>query len=120
MIKICSYFHLPVERERVGPVYAISNSSPRNTRGVTGKLKFFVPPWEIVKQYKKDHDHEAFTDAYRTYIAHNGGAILDWIDSLKADDELYLCCWERQGFCHRQLVAKLIKKFRPDLDVRLT
>lgn len=120
MIKICSFFHLPVERERIGPVYAISNSTPRNVRGITAKLHFFVPPWKIVKQYKADHDQKAFTDAYRTYVSQNGRTILNWLDTLQPDDELYLCCWEPQGFCHRQLVAKFIRHFRPDLEVRLT
>jgi hypothetical protein len=42
------------------------------------------------------------------------------MDDLRPSDELYLCCWEQVGFCHRYLVAKLIEKFRPDLKVRVT
>lgn len=120
MIKICSFFDLPIEEERIGPVYSIANSYPRNVRGVTGKLFFFVPSWSAVAQYKKDHDEEAFIEAYREHVKAHGGEIKKWLNTLTPGAELYLCCWEREGFCHRQLVAKLIRKLRPDLKVRLT
>jgi len=45
-------------------------------------------------------------------------AVKQWLDSLNGD--VYLCCWCTTGFCHRYLVAKLIQKFRPELEVRLS
>jgi len=121
MIKICSFFMLPIEEQRIGPVYSIANSYPRNVGQVHGKVKCLVPPRDAVKAYKNgDIDQAEFTARYREHVQKNWRAVKRWLDSLSPRDELYLCCWEAQGFCHRILVAKLIRHFRPDLKVRLT
>jgi len=80
-----------------------------------------VPPWDAVKAYKNGQIGEAeFTARYREHLKQNWREVRRWLDSLSPRDELYLCCWEDSGFCHRILVAKLIQHFRPDLEVRLT
>jgi len=121
MIKICSFFCLPLEGQRIGPVYSIANSYPRNVGRVHGKVKCLVPPWDAVKAFKNGHISEAqFTTHYREHLKQNWRQVKKWLDALSLDDEFYLCCWEDEGFCHRILVAKLIRHFRPDLEVRLT
>jgi len=121
MIKICSFFMLPIEEQRIGAVYSIANSYPRNVGKVHGKVKCLVPPRDAVKAYKNgDIDQAEFTTRYREHVQKNWRAVKRWLDSLSPRDEMYLCCWEAQGFCHRILVAKLIRHFRPDLKVRLT
>jgi len=86
-----------------------------------GKVKYLVPPWDAVKAFKNGHISEAqFTAHYREHLKQNWRQVKKWLDALSLDDEFYLCCWEDEGFCHRILVAKLIRHFRPDLEVRLT
>jgi len=56
---------------------------------------------------------------YRQLMLERWPAVKRWLDSLDSND-VYLCCWERTGFCHRFLVAKLIRKFRPELEVKVS
>ena len=121
MLKICSFFCLPIEEPRIGSVYSIANSHPRNVGKGNGKVKCLVPPWDAVKAYKNGQiDQEEFTARYREHLKKNWREVRRWLDALQPRDEMYLCCWETEGFCHRNLVAKLIRHFRPDLKVRLT
>jgi hypothetical protein len=121
MIKICSFHSLPIEEERIGEVLSIANSYPRTVKGVDGKVKCFVPEWKNVKAYRdKEISEEEFTNRYRQLIVERWAEVKKWMDDLSPSDELYLCCWEQVGFCHRYLVAKLLQKFRPDLEVRVT
>jgi hypothetical protein len=96
---------------------------------VEGKIKCLVPRWEDVKAFKEHQtcaepsrsiSEAEFINRYRDHIKGNWQAVKQWMDSLGLADELYLCCWEQEGFCHRYLVAKLLQKFRPDLEVRVT
>jgi hypothetical protein len=121
VIKICSFFSLPIEDQRIGPVYSIANSYPRNVGHVDGQVKCLVPPWDAVQAFKNGQiDQAGFTARYREHLKTNWPQVKAWLDSLQPGDELYLCCWEPAGFCHRILVARLIRRFRPDLTVRLT
>jgi len=43
MIKIMSFFSLPIEEQRIGKVWSIANSRPRGVRGVSGTIKCLVP-----------------------------------------------------------------------------
>ena len=121
MIKICSFFCLPIEEQRIGPVYSIANSYPRNVGRVAGKVKCLVPSKKAVKAFKnRQISEEEFTVRYREHLKKNWREVKRWLDSLQPTDEMYLACWETKGFCHRILVAKLIRHLRPDLEVRLT
>ena len=121
MIKITSFFSLPIPEQRIGEVYSLANSHPRNVGQVHGTVRCLVPPWGIVRDYKEHRINEAeYTVHYRHHIKRNWREVRRWLDGLSASDELYLCCWERTGFCHRFLVAKLIQKFRPDIELRVT
>ena len=121
MIKVCSFFSLPIESERIGRVYSIANSTPRNVYGIDGTIKCLVPEWKDVKALQEHQiSEEEFTKRYRKLVVRRWREIKKWMDSLEPSDELYLCCWEREGFCHRYLVAKLLKKFRSDLKIRVT
>ena len=121
MIKICAFHCLPIEEQRIGPVYSIANSYPRNVGKVHGKIKCLVPEWKDVKAYKEHQiSEEEFTKRYRKLIVERWSEVKRWMQSLDPADELYLCCWEQTGFCHRYLVARLLQKFRPDLKIRVT
>lgn len=120
MIKVMSFFSLPIPEQRIGRVYSLANSSPRGVH-IDGVVHCLVPPREIVRDYKDGViSKDEYTARYRKHIVKNWSAVKKWLDSLADQDDMYLCCWERTGFCHRYLVAKLIKKFRPDLSIRVT
>ena len=120
MIKIMSFFSLPIPEERIGRVVVLSNSTPRGIGTVSLEASCLVPDWATVKDYKSGKlDEAGFTDAYRKLICKRWPAVKKWLDGLSAQD-MYLCCWEKTGFCHRFLVAKLIQKFRPDIELRIT
>jgi len=121
MIKIMSFFSLPIEEQRIGKVWSIANSRPRGVRGVSGTIKCLVPDWKLVTAYRnREIDEETFTEQYRALLTRRWPEVKRWMNGLSGTDELYLCCWEESGFCHRQLVAKMLRKHRPDLVIRLS
>jgi hypothetical protein len=120
MIKIMSFFALPVVGERIGEAYSLALSIPRSVGRVHGTVTCLCPTWDMVKDYKAGQITEAeYTAKYRELMVQRWPAVKRWLDSLGGQD-MYLCCWEKTGFCHRYLVAKLIQKFRPDLEVRVS
>ena len=120
MIKIMSFYSLPVVEQRIGEVHSLALSIPRNVDQVHGTVRCLTPTWDMVKQYKLDRNEEAYTDQYRKLMVQRWPEVKRWLDGLSADKDAYLCCWEKSGFCHRYLVAKLIRKFRSDLEVRVS
>ena len=88
---------------------------------VQGKVDCLVPTWEMVRAYKAGRLSQAdYVEQYRDLLAERWAHVTAWLDSLDADQDLTLCCWEPAGrFCHRQLVALLVRRHRPDIDVIL-
>ena len=121
MIKIMSFDSLPMVEQRIGEVYSLALSVPHNVGGVSGTVRCLTPTWDMVKSYKAKRMSEVeYTAKYRELMIERWPEVKRWLRSLRPDQELYLCCWERTGFCHRYLVAKLIRKYRPDLEVRVS
>jgi hypothetical protein len=121
MIKICSFFSLPIVDERIGKVYSLALSFPKNIGPVAGTVRCLCPTWDIVRAYKaRQITEEEYTAKYHDLMVARWPQVIRWLRSLQSDQDIYLCCWERTGFCHRYLVAKLIRKFRPDLEVRVS
>ena len=120
MIKIMSFCVLPIVEQRIGRVYSLALSVPHNVGRVQGTVNCLCPTWDMVKDYKARRISETeYTIKYRKLMAKRWPAVKRWLDSLDSQD-VYLCCWEKTGFCHRYLVAKLIQKFRPDLEVKVS
>jgi len=119
MITIAAFGNLPLVKFRRGPVYSIALSHPSNV-GVHATVNCLTPTWDMVRDYKARRISEAeYTAKYRKLMVKRWPAVKRWLDSL-GDQDMYLCCWETTGFCHRFLVSKLIKKFRPELEVRVS
>ncbi len=118
MVRLCSFDSLPWKRFREGKVYSIALSHPKNA-GVDGEVDCLKPTWKMVRGFKQRRlSEEEYTEMYRKLICRRWPAVKRWLDGLERD--AYLCCWCTTGFCHRYLVAKLIREFRPDLEVRLS
>lgn len=107
-----------------GKVLSIARSTPSDLPVgvvVDDKLEFFMPTkklhilWKENKT-KDDFAWEGYTKQYKEEtIVPNFKTIRDWIDNLDPDEDLTLCCWETKGHCHRNLVARLIEKRRPEI-----
>ncbi|MDV3001013.1 MAG: hypothetical protein N5P05_002619 [Chroococcopsis gigantea SAG 12.99] len=123
MIYSACYF----ENERHhGRLLSISRSVPDGFR-VDGTLDFFVPSADLLRAWKqKLIDEDGYTARYREQIKANFKIIKAWLSELKPEKDATLLCWERSGkdegnqgektqpFCHRNLVMKLVQKYRPD------
>lgn len=72
-----------------------------------------IPPWDIVKKYKKDCDEVAFATSYKMLV-------LDQRDVHKVAKECegkILLCHEGSGkFCHRHLVAEWLRMAGYEID----
>ncbi len=99
---------------------AISASVPP-WASVQGNVACLVPTWEMVRGYKAGRlSQDEYTRQYRNLLAERWADVKVWLASLDAEQDVTLCCWEPAGqFCHRQLVALLVRRHRPDIDVIL-
>ncbi len=116
MITVSSFS--AAKARRATTVYSIALSHPKNV-GVRGMVQCLMPTWGMVKGFKRGSISEAeYTARYGKLIVARWSEVKRWLDSLNGNE--YLCCWCITGFCHRYLVAKLIRKYRSDLEVKLS
>lgn len=117
MIYTASYF---APQHHHGELISISNSIPKGI-SVSESLGFFKPSRELLGWWKESRKDEAawaeYTSRFWALLAERKETILNWIDSLgsRPDRDITLCCWEAEGeYCHRNLVARLLRKHKPD------
>lgn len=111
MLYTASYF-TPIHHH--GKKVAISVSIPKGFQ-VDNKLSFLAPNAELLTDWKNEKIDEAeYTKRYRVQIRYDWKQVKAWLDSLNPYEDLTLLCWEKTGFCHRNLVAILVKHYRPD------
>jgi hypothetical protein len=86
-----------------------------------GSVPCLAPTWAMVRGYNAARLSQAdYVDQYRDLLAERWADVQVWLDSLDPEQDVTLCCWEPAGhFCHRQLVALLVRRHRPDIDVIL-
>ena len=118
MIYLQSFKTLPLVKFRKGRTYSIALSHPKNV-GVDASVECLQPTWDMVRAFKRYAITEAqYTARYRQLMKGRWPAVKQWLEDLEPG--AHLCCWCTTGFCHRYLVAKLIRKYRPDLEVRVS
>ena len=70
------------------------------------EYKKLAPSWNLLNKYKQDKDEEFYIEQYYKDV-------LDKLDPKQVYEELgedaVLLCWEKNGFCHRFLVAKWLE-----------
>ncbi len=112
MLYTASYFE---SRHWHGDLIAISPSVPKEIK-VKASLPFLFPSVELLSAWRaKQIDEVEYTERYRAQIKDSWSQVKKWLDSLKPEKDLTLVCWERKGeWCHRNLLAKLAKSYRPD------
>jgi len=113
MLYTASYFE---PQHHHGLKIAISRTVPRGFK-VDGSLLFLAPNSDLLNDWKAQKIDEAgYIQQYREQIKDNWGEVKAWLDKLNAKQQLTLlcCCEKADSFCHRVLIAKLVKKYRPD------
>jgi len=130
VIYTASYFE---PNRHHGKLLSISRSIPQGFQ-VEGRLEFFIPIADLLQDWKKQRIGKVeYTDRYREQIKANLKTIQAWLSDLDPKEDMTLLCWERSGkdrtlvssqgksqlneeqpFCHRNLVIKLVYRFRLD------
>jgi hypothetical protein len=91
-----------------------------------------TPTAALVYGYKAWQGDDRFTGQYqpisqgeyiRGYagvLKKRGAQVRAFIDSLDPNKDITICCFcPPQAFCHRQLLARWFKSYRPDLVIKL-
>lgn len=59
-----------------------------------------------------------YTKEYFSLLLSRWAEINTWLLSLSAEQDITLLCYCREGdFCHRHLIAQLVRKYRPDIPI---
>lgn len=93
----------------------ISNSVPKkwdyNTRPVI-KLKELIPQWSLVEKWqKKEINWEQYTESYKGNISdYMLEKAWNFIKAKAEDKEVLLICYEKDGHCHRHIVADILNE----------
>ena len=92
---------------------SISQTTPPTFIGP--KYLKLAPPWELIRRYKRDNDHDYFVREYKR-------AVLSKLDAKQVYEELgddaVLLCWEKDpNICHRKIVADW---FKEELGIEVT
>ena len=109
-----------------GKLMRISNTAGRK-KGLKkdvynwGVISCLIPAWELVKAYRAGRiTQEEYASAYVCGLQEKRDQVSEWLASLKPDEDVTLLCHEKEGeFCHRLLVAELVNKRRPDIEMKL-
>jgi len=112
MLYTASYFE---PKHHHGRKLSISKSVPKGFK-VDGSLSFLVPSSQLLTDWKVGQiSEDEYTQRYRVQIKQSWSDVTTWLNNLAPQPQTTLLCWERQGeFCHRNLVARLVEKYRPD------
>ena len=112
---LCSYF----DEERPERILAISLGVPRGIE-IAGKWSNVMPTPSLLRRWKSgritwDQYREQYLDTLRARWPHG---LQDEMATLA--DDVTLCCWEPDPqHCHRRILADVIQKCRPNLNVQL-
>lgn len=113
MLYTASYFE---PKHHYGKLISISRSVPKGFK-VDGKLEFLAPNAQLLSLWKdKSIDETTYCQRYRLQLKESWQQVSSWLTSLDGSATMTLLCYEPSGaFCHRNLVALLVKKHRPDV-----
>lgn len=104
-----------------GECFGISVSHPPQVSKTLPSLWCFVPPAKLLKRFKKKEiTEEQYAVEFRAILKKREKEIDDWLEAIQRPlningldfefPEVTLLCWEAEGeFCHRGLVAELLK-----------
>ena len=110
MLYTASYFE---PEHHHGKLLSISRSVPKGFK-IDGALDFLAPNAQLLKGWSgKSIDEAAYCERYRSQLKESWQQVSSWLASLNKKTTATLLCYEPSGaFCHRNLVALLVKKHR--------
>lgn len=119
MIYTSSFFNFNCHH---GDLISVSLSTPDKV-AAAGHLDCFKPTAKLLKFWKNsdqsDSAWEQYCQDYWKLIADRETQIKDWLATLqnfRPLPHMTLACWEAEDSrCHRSLVARVIRKFKPSL-----
>jgi hypothetical protein len=73
----------------------------------------------MVLHYRRgDLSQQEYTALYWQLLEERRLTVKEWLDSLSPEVDITLLCFEpKDRFCHRHLVAELVRRERPDIPV---
>lgn len=111
MLYTASYFQ---PKNHHGRCVGISRSVPRHFVP-DDRLLFLAPSAALLRDCKQGLSDEAYIERYREELRSRWAIVKPWLQQLDPSEDQTLLCWEHKGnFCHRNLVALMIQKFRSD------
>ena len=121
MLTMACWYEPAKWRGRPMRISKLAGRGIKKSRYNWGEVRCLIPPWELVKAYRSGRvSRDEYTGVYYSLLGERWEEVAGWLDSLTTDEDLTLLCHEREGlFCHRWLVAALVKKHRPDIPVDL-
>ncbi len=86
-----------------------------------GVVSCLVPDWSLVKAIRSGSiSLDEYSSAYLRGLEERWDEVSAWLSSLTPSEDFTLLCHEREGeFCHRWLVADLVREHRPDIPIDL-
>lgn len=88
-------------------------------------LSIFAPEKRAVWGHKyHGWTWQQFDQAYWAKLERDRAEIMKWLDTLDQGRDVTLLCYcnastRRAGNCHLSMVAKVVKKYRPDITVEM-
>lgn len=103
------------------PCYSIAAKQPPTFEDNPFPELDFFKPYDEKGRLLLERD-EGFKAQYEETLRRNGKDISEWLEGLTKD--VALVCWcrgkpQKLTRCSRILIAKLIQRLRPDIEVRL-
>jgi len=107
-----------------GKLISIAKSPPCDFAHEYTWMRQLAPDGALLATWKREKNIDNYIERYKAYIRPELDDIKVWVNSLSGDE--VLLCWEphvkdvdpiTSNFCHRILVGKMIRAWRPDLEV---
>jgi uncharacterized protein YeaO (DUF488 family) len=116
MITVCSIYDLAKYRRGT-----VCRTSVGATKGMDQyKDLWFLAPTKELRDGHKYHgqSEQWYRDGYRALMQERWVDVKGWLDSLQPDVDLTLLCYCSEGkFCHRRIIAAMVKHYRPVIEV---
>jgi len=108
-------------KEKGWRVFSIAVSQPKGGT-LYRELTLLTPLWKLVSKYRAGRiTQEEYTESFRRQTLKKAtlGNLMAMLESNRYPrTPVLLLCWEKEGeFCHRQIVAKWLKKRGQKVEV---
>ena len=101
------YSNMELKNRDLFPI-GISIGTPINIQGA--KYLKLAPSAELLQHWKKFHDEKVYNNVFGHYLMTlNPNEIISELTQMSKGKDIVLLCYEKETFCHRQIVARWLK-----------